>query len=166
MNPIRKLRAQAGLTQQQLAAAAGTSQSTIAAYESGSKSPTLRTVEHLAGALGLELVAEFVPPMTREDRRSLAFHRAVAERLDQDPEPVIARARKNLIRLTRLHPHAGMLLERWRRWLDMPPGELTSRMLDLGPQARDMRQVSPFSGVLDAAERARVLSCFRREEGL
>ena len=42
MNPIRELREALGLTQQQLSTVAGTSQSAIAAYESGRKSPTWR----------------------------------------------------------------------------------------------------------------------------
>ncbi len=59
MNIIRQLRRQAGATQQELATLGGTSQSTIAAYESGSKSPTMRTVENLARSQNLELRIDF-----------------------------------------------------------------------------------------------------------
>ena len=48
MNIVRDLRIKSGTTQQELADMAGTSQSTIAAYENGSKSPTIRTLENLA----------------------------------------------------------------------------------------------------------------------
>lgn len=164
MNLIRTLRARVGLTQQELAATAGTSQSTIAAYESGTKSPTLRTVENLVGSLGLEMVAEFIPRMTREDRRSLAFHRAIVERLRQDPAPVLSRARQNLAALYQIHPHATVLFDNWREWLDMPSHQLIASMLDPHPQAREMRQVSPFSGILTGEERTRILARFRREE--
>ena len=163
MNVIRLLRARAGLTQQELASTAGTSQSTIAAYEAGAKSPTLRTVEKLAASVGLEMVAEFVPRMTREDRRSLAFHRAIAERAEHDPEPVIGRARRNLARLHEAHPHARALLGHWRDWFELPPEHLVTRLVDPGLEARDMRQVSPFSGLLSAKARARILRRFRRE---
>lgn len=163
MNPIRELRARTGLTQQQLAARAGTSQSAIAAYESGAKSPTVRTIERLAASLGLELAATFVPRMTYEDRRSLALHREIARVLEQDPARAVAKARANVERLIRLHPHAAALLRRWSEWLDLPVAELCARMLDPGAAAREMRHVSPFSGLLDARTRARLLQRVRSE---
>lgn len=163
MNVIKALRRQTGLTQQELAVRAGTAQPTIAAYESGAKSPTLRTVEKTARAVGLEMHVTFVAPMTREDRRSLAFHRAVADRLAEDPEPALEAARRHLRLLTRNHEHAAPILSRWRCWLDLPVAELINRMLDPGQDARDMRQVSPFAGVLSARERAAVLRSFRED---
>lgn len=45
----------AGLTQAELARAAGTSRPTLSAYEHGHKSPTLDTVERLLDAAGFEL---------------------------------------------------------------------------------------------------------------
>ena len=44
---IRQTRSRAGMTQAQLAEAAGTSQPAIAAYESGSKSPSVRTLDRI-----------------------------------------------------------------------------------------------------------------------
>lgn len=163
MRPIKRLRADAGLTQQALAARAGTSQATIAAYEAGRKSPTLRTLDAMAASVGREVAVGFVPRMTREDRRSLAYHRAVAARLRGDDGPMRARARRSLRRLRSLHPHAGALLRQWAAWLDLPTAELIARLEDPGIFARDMRQVSPFAGQLDAAERTRVLREFRLE---
>ncbi len=104
MNVVRDLRERRGLTQNQLAELAHTSQPTIAAYESGSKSPNLRTLERLARSVGVEAVVDFVPPLTREDRRSLALHRAIARRLEEDPEPILRRARRTLARMKRQHP--------------------------------------------------------------
>lgn len=48
-------RARAGLTQAQLARAAGTSQPTLAAYESGAKSPSVRTLDRIVRAAGASL---------------------------------------------------------------------------------------------------------------
>jgi len=158
---MKTLRRVAGLTQQQLATRAQTAQSTIAAYESGRKSPTVRTLEKTARAAGLELHVSFVPPMSREDQRSLAFHRAVAARLEADPEGTRERARRHLRLLGRRHPHAAPLFRQWRCWLDLPLAELIRRMLDPGEHAREMRQVSPFAGVLSGGERAAVLREFR-----
>lgn len=164
MNLVRQLRRQAGLTQAELAARAGTSQPTIAAYETGAKSPTLRTLERLAAAASLALVVRAVPTMTREDRRSLAWHRAVARRLEERPEETLARAQDNLARWLGDGSSGRALLERWRPWLELPVPDLLVLVLDPGPTGREMRQVSPFAGVLDAAERARVIREFRRDE--
>jgi transcriptional regulator with XRE-family HTH domain len=163
MNPILRLRREQGLTQQTLAARAGTSQATIAAYESGVKSPTFRTVQRMAGSLGLEAVIDFVPEMTYADRRSLAFHEAIAMMLRLDSKAVVAKAKRHLARLKTLHPHAHALLDHWSIWLRLPVDDLIARMTDPEPFAREMRQVSPFAGVLDARQRARLLRTVRRE---
>ena len=81
MNAVRMLRGLTGLTQAQLASAAGTSQPTIAAYESGRKSPRLTTLRRLAEAGGLEMALTFQTQLTREERRSLQLHGAIARRL-------------------------------------------------------------------------------------
>jgi len=164
MNPIRRLRHDAGVTQKKLAALAGTSQPTIAAYEAGTKSPTLETVERLAKSLGLEATIQFVPRLTREDLRSLAYHRAVVEKLRRSPQVAVAKARANLETLWTKHPDARVLFEQWRQWLDLPLEDLVSRCLDPGPLAREMRQVTPFAGLLDARERRDILNNFRKRE--
>ena len=52
---IRAARAQAGLSQLELADRAGTSQPTVAAYESGTKIPSADTLERLLRAAGFRL---------------------------------------------------------------------------------------------------------------
>ena len=163
MNLVRQLRLQAGITQQELANTAGTSQSTIAAYEAGAKSPTVRTIAKLANSLNLEMVTTYMPRLTREDHRSLAFHREIAEILRKTPVPVISRARDNLDKLSAIQPGARQVFERWQAWLELPVEELVSNILDPFPEAREMRQVSPFSGVLNPQDRARILTQFRKE---
>lgn len=163
MNPVYTLRACAGVTQQDLAQKAGTSQPTIALYESGEKSPSVSTLQRLAESLGLELVVNYVPKLTREDHRSLAYHQAVAKVLRQNPQAALQRAKPTLARMRKDHPHAAVLLDQWQAWLELPIDELIARILDAGVLARDMRQVTPFAGVLDARERMRVLKKFRKE---
>jgi len=165
MNLIRYLRQVSGVTQQELALGAHTSQPTIAAYESGTKSPTLRTVENLAGSLGMELLVSYMPRLTREDQRSLAFHRAIVDALQKTPAPVIAQTNLNLEKLIIIHPGARQLLNRWSVWLELPVKELITNMLDPLPPAREMRQVSPFSGILSTRDRTRILRQFREEYG-
>lgn len=163
MSIIQRLRQQAGITQQELATSGGTSQSTIAAYESGQKSPTIRTVEKLARSQNLKLCVDFKPPMTREDLRSLAFHRAIADLLRKSPELIVKRARKNLGKLAKMHPDAGFLFDKWREWLSFPLEILIEKILDPQQETCEMRQVSPFSGLLNAHQRTQVLRGFREE---
>ncbi len=153
----------AGLTQAALASAAGTSQPTIAAYEAGRKSPTLRTVERLAGAAGLEMTVAFHRPLTREERRSLVLHRAIAGHLEADPEAVLLQARRVLSLMRDRHPEAAPLLREWAVVLDRPVSDLIGVLTDPSPRARELRQVTPFAGVLSAAERAEVYGAFAGE---
>lgn len=166
MNPVYTLRTCAGVTQQGLAQRAGTSQPTIALYESGEKSPSVSTLQRLAQSLGLELVVDFVPRLTREDRRSLAYHHAIAKIVRCNPLTTVQRAKRTLARLHKDHPHAAELLDQWQTWLDLPIDELIARMLDPGMMARDMRQITPFAGVLSARERLRVLKRFQKENAI
>lgn len=163
MNVIRDLRQKAGLTQAELANCSGTSQSTIAAYESGAKSPTVRTVERIGARLHLQVSTQWQPVMTRVDHRSLAYHRAIAAHLVATPSLLIAQAKENLDRWTKARPAAKALLTRWYQWLRLPVQDLTRLMLDPALDCRDMRQVSPFAGVLSASERSRILKQFQRE---
>jgi transcriptional regulator with XRE-family HTH domain len=160
MNPVRTLRERTGLTQAALAKAAGTSQPAIAAYEAGHKSPTVGTVERLAAAVGLEAAVDFVPPLTREDRRSLALHRAIAARLAADSPNILARARRTLARMARAADSRSLLLREWEVLLERPVAALLPVLIDPGPWARELRQVTPFAGVLTAAERAAVYRSF------
>ena len=164
MNPVQRLRIAIGLTQKELAAVAGTSQSAIAAYESGRKSPTWRTVERLAHSAGCEVDVRFMSPLTREDRRSLALHAAIASRLRAEPEVVRARAHRSLARMRALHPGARPSLDEWRCLLRRPLESLILVLTDPVSWARELRHVTPFSGVLSAAERARVYREFAERE--
>ena len=55
---LERVRHEAGLSQEELAARAGTSRTTISAYEHGRKSPTLATASRLLATAGFELTAE------------------------------------------------------------------------------------------------------------
>lgn len=58
---VMEARTRAGLTQQQLADRAGTSQPAIARLESGQASPTLTTIERLVAAAGFAIRVELIP---------------------------------------------------------------------------------------------------------
>lgn len=67
---IREARRRAGLTQRQLAQRAGTSHSTLAAYETGSKSPNVTTLDRLVRAAGFELLPQLRTTGPFTDRRA------------------------------------------------------------------------------------------------
>lgn len=162
MNPVVSLRAARRLTQRQLADAAGTSQPTIAAYESGAKSPTFRTLERMASAVGCEVHATYVPPMTSEERRSLELHRAIASKIVDDADAARERAHGNIETMWASNPGAGPLLGEWQRLLDLPTDDLVDVLIDPRPRARELRHVTPFAGVLTPSERWDV---YRRRRG-
>lgn len=161
MNPIVVLRAVAGWTQRRLASAAGTSQPTIAAYESGAKSPTWRTISSIAEGAGLACYPFVGPPMTREEARSIALHRAMVTELRRDPARVADLARANIARMRQANPNAAPLLDEWTHILAMPLNDVASRTLDPSNHGRELRQVTPFAGVLDGRQRAEVYRSFR-----
>ena len=164
MNLVARLRRSTGLTQAALAKLAGTSQPTIAAYETGTKRPSLRTLERLAATAGLGVHVAFIPHLTREDRRSLALHERIADRLRTAPAETLARAEANLLRMQSLHPGASELFDEWERLLHGPPDALADALVNPGLHYRELRHVTPFAGVLTAPERAAVYREFRREE--
>ncbi len=152
------------MTQSDLARAGGTSQPAIAAYEAGRKSPTIGTVQRLASGVGLEMAVDYFPRMTREERRSLVLHRVIADRLRASPEPVLAQARKCLSRMVARAEVPSQPLREWAVLLDRPLEALLPLLTDPDPWARELRHVTPFAGVLSAAERASTYSAFANHE--
>jgi len=164
MNPVHLIRHHAALTQRELAQAAGTSQPTIASYEADHKSPTFRTLQRLAYASGVVMDVRVYSSLTREDRRSLALHTAIARHLREDPEPTLARARANLAKMREQNPGAVQLLREWQVLLDRPINALLPVLTDLSEWARELRHVTPFAGVLSAPERTTVYREFAQHE--
>ena len=63
---LRDARRRSGLSQAALAAAAGTSQATVSAYESGRKAPSLATLDRLLAATGHPLAIDRAPRVTSD----------------------------------------------------------------------------------------------------
>ena len=161
MNPVGSIRAAVGLTQRELADAAETSQPTVAAYESGAKSPTWRTVERMVGSVGMACYPLVAEPLTRDQARSLALHGAIARELREQGSEVIEFARRNISRMRSRNPHAFPLLDEWKRILEGTTDQIVARMLDPGEHGRELRQVTPFAGILSPAKRTAVYRSFR-----
>ena len=100
--------------------------------------------------------------------RSLWLHRAVAGALARDPERVLGRARRNLARLERVHP-TGMSarwLGRWRTLVAQGPEAVMRALVAESEDAVELRQNSPFAGVLSQADRLAIIQAHRRYAGL
>ena len=151
------------MTQRELADAAETSQPTLAAYETGAKSPTWRTVERIASSVGLACYPSVDAPMTRDQTRSLALHAAIAQQLRERGVEAIEIARHNVSRMRSLNPHASPLLDEWEWTLNETIDQVVARMLDPSEHGRNLRQVTPFAGLLTPVQRAAVYASFRAE---
>lgn len=151
---------------------AGIGLSALRRLEAG-RGSTLRTALAVLSALDLPLSlpdpstgvtrrrAPGLPPVPdgltrREERTSWYPHRAVAAKLYGPERPRILKdARANLEALAEnVHgPGAHVWLERWRAALDGPLGDLVTVMLSTDRDGVDLRQMSPFAGVLTHDER-------------
>jgi len=100
--------------------------------------------------------------LSRDQERSLWLHRAVLASLVTEPDRVLAKATANLARLQAQHP-TGMTarwLAEWQRVLDGGIDEVAEVLASRAPLALELRQNSPFAGVLAPELRSRVLSAF------
>lgn len=105
--------------------------------------------------------------MTRDQRRSLALSLVVASKLVRNPAKVLRIGRRNLARLQRIHTkgQAADWLARWNEVLDSPAKTLEI-LTSTSPSAREMRQNSPFAGVLTTREREQALAGFKEVEAM
>lgn len=86
--------------------------------------------------------------------QSLAYHRLVAEQLDED---VIDEARRRLDRWRRNGRIDSRWAQAWERILAMPLEQAAKAISADTPRARELRQTSPFAGVLTPQERKRLV---------
>jgi transcriptional regulator with XRE-family HTH domain len=64
---LSRARARSGLSRRELARRAGTSPSTLAAYEAGRKAPSVATLDRIVRAAGFELGVEMAPGISPAD---------------------------------------------------------------------------------------------------
>lgn len=100
----------------------------------------------------------------RAEEWSIHLHSLVAEKLRKDPEKVIWKARRNLARMRQLHGEAVQpYVSRWEELLNVPVEDLIATMLSPSQEARDLRQCTPFAGVLAPRERWAAFRAFSGE---
>lgn len=81
------------------------------------------------------------------EERSIAYHRAIAERIAQDPT-VLERARGRVRAWITGKDPAPEFARAWNEVLARPLPELLRFLTDEGQRARELRQSTPFAGVL------------------
>lgn len=116
--------------------------------------PTMARQREAALRLRTDGSAHGETPHDPARARSLAYHRAVAQRLRR---PIVDEARHVLLRWR----HEGRIDERyahrWEQLLEQPIPEIRRALVSDSPDADDLRQNSPFAGVLSEPERLRIL---------
>ena len=96
----------------------------------------------------------------RIDQRSLALHRAIAEKLRAHPE-LIEIAYDNLDRWTRAARRSQPYWDAWREILNRPLPEILDLLGEESERMAAMRQATPFAGVLEPAERWAIYDRFK-----
>ncbi len=93
----------------------------------------------------------------RLDARSIALHRAIAERLKADPALIdIARQNIRRWRLTADAPY----LDEWESILERTPAEVIDFICSESGRATRLRQSTPFAGILPNRERWAIYEAF------
>ena len=95
----------------------------------------------------------------RIERRSLELHRAIVVKLREHPERT-GIARENLDRWSNTQGRSQPYLDAWREILDLPFEEMLTMIVENGPRMTNLRQSTPFAGVLEPRERWRVYDTF------
>lgn len=99
--------------------------------------------------------------LTRDQRRSLWLSHAVAGKIVSDPETYLLVGRENLAKLRpSARGRAVTWLDEWERLLRRPLYELLGALTSVSSKGRELRQNSPFAGILSDEERQRVLEAW------
>jgi hypothetical protein len=91
---------------------------------------------------------------SRADRRALAYHRAVAKRLNRQ---TIGEALHRVWKWRAEGKLDPRYADEWERVLRLPVADVRRTLASDDADARDLRQNSPFAGMLSEPERRRIL---------
>lgn len=166
---VRARRTRLGLSQRAAAHACGIPQSMLSRIESGQTDPSVTTLARVLAGLGAELRLELKSleaggEARREKERSLWLNRLVVGELTRNPDRVLAIARDNITRWRDIHagrPSILAALDRWSEILDDGVESIVATLTGRGEEAEDLRQNSPFAGVLSRKQREQALGSFR-----
>jgi transcriptional regulator with XRE-family HTH domain len=162
---IREAREQLGVGVRELARRAGVTAGAVTQWEQSESAGTIReaTLERALRSLCTtpeEMRQQTKPNFVgrlerREDRVALELHRAVAMKLVDDPHQVLS---KVIRESKRIRPNLqGCAVDDLDEWVDLAMSSrldlLISVMLGTDHRSVNLRQVSPFGGILSETER-------------
>lgn len=153
------------LTTGQAARLLGTSrQHVVDLCASGRLNHQMAGVHRRVSRRDVEAIRKRSLDLARDQQRSLWLHRAVAGKLALDPPRVLDQAQRNLTRLREVHPRGSVRadFDAWQALLNGPLDILLDLLVSKSPQAVELRQNSPFAGVLTQIERTKALRAFHR----
>lgn len=164
MNPreqlLREVMSETGTSQSELSRVSGVHQPSISQMLSGKIEMSDEQLDRLLSCMGRRLEVELrqvVPCLTRPERRSWRLHRELSRSLTrsrlQDWKPTLTRNLSRLKRGVQGQPHERNL-NRWESLIESDDVLGLHRMLTgLDRGSIEMREVSPFSGILSSGER-------------
>lgn len=161
---LREVMAATGTSQSSLARMSGVRQPSISQFLSGRTSFSEDMLARLLACMGhrSETVRVVEPvEFSRSDRLRWALHRRLAEDLDAESLvlwlPVIDRNLERLARGVQGEPHTGNLRV-WERLIrEHDVRGLRDAMVGVDERSQQLREVSPFAGVLPQDARAEVI---------
>jgi len=93
-----------------------------------------------------------IDPHRLAEERSIAYHRAIAERIRRDPV-ILARARERVRDWLAGPGEPRHYALAWQEILQRNEHAIAAFLTDRGEEARELRQSTPFAGALTARER-------------
>ncbi|USQ81510.1 helix-turn-helix domain-containing protein [Ornithinimicrobium faecis] len=102
--------------------------------------------------------------LTYEQRKQLWLHQALLTHLLTKPDATMSLARKNIRRWSSMHRPDGKAndyLREWEKVLDDGLERTVETVLSSSLRSCELRQNSPFAGVLSQTERMAALTSFR-----
>jgi excisionase family DNA binding protein len=100
--------------------------------------------------------------LTQDQQRSLWLAFAVAGRIVADPDAALDLARHNIDTMRpQVRGSAGRWLDEWEKLLSGPIEVMLAAYISRDLRGRELRQNSPFAGLLDDTERTEVLHQWR-----
>lgn len=115
----------------------------------------------------VELIRTSRTRMNKQDIQSLLLAYVIAGELVVDPEAVLTKARHNL-RAMQNAPHSGasrVWIAEWEHLLNGSILNLLGALTATNQRSRELRQNSPFAGVLTADARTKALTLARTARG-
>ena len=95
------------------------------------------------------------------EARSLAMHAVIAAKIMRDPD-LLAKPRENIERWSRrFGKNPPRWIGQWQRVLTRSYREIAALITDPSEQGAQLRQSSPFAGMLTTEERRRIYEAFR-----